>query len=235
LTAGLRTGSISFPVTYGNGKTTILTASFSGTGVAPTYQVLVDPVTAEFNAEVAGTLDTTNELTFTVSNAGTGPVKMTSSAVTSNFTVTNDQCSGKTIGPVTANYTNAATSCTITVASTPLATAAHGFVQGALSITDGAGTQQVTLQGFTLTAAQLLTLSQSTASFGAVQPGFHDHGSHRLRDYRLVCPQSRRGRHTLRQCHDHSGLRAAAGASTCRAGNCGRDERCAGNTAREKD
>jgi hypothetical protein len=171
LTAGLRTGSISFPVTYANGKTTTLTASFSGTGVAPTQQVLVDPVTAQFNAEVAGTLDTTNELTFTVSNAGTGPVKMTSSAVTSNFTVTNDQCSGKTIGPLSANYTNAPTSCAITVASTPLATAAHGFVQGTLSIADGAGTQQVILQGFTLTAAQLLTLSQSTATFGQVQIG----------------------------------------------------------------
>jgi hypothetical protein len=171
LTAGVRTGSFSYPVTYGDGKKTTLTATFSGTGVAPTQQLLVDPLNSQFNVEVAGTLDTTNEITFTVSNVGTGLVKMTSATITPNFTITTDGCSGKAVGPVAANYAGAPSTCTIMVASTPLATTPPGFLRGTLTINNSAGAQQVALEGYVLATAQMLALSQATASFGSVQIG----------------------------------------------------------------
>jgi hypothetical protein len=104
-------------------------------------------------------------------NVGTGAVKMASTTIATNFTVTSDGCSGKTIGPASANYSNSPNSCAITVASTPLASAPLGFLRGTLTINDAAGAQQVALESYVLSAAQMLALSQTTASFGSVEIG----------------------------------------------------------------
>lgn len=165
LTAGVRTGSIIVPVTYADGKTTTLTASFSGTSTAPTRWVLVDPLSSQFNAEVVGTQDTTNEIVYTVTNTGTGPVAMKSATVTPNFTITADSCSGQNVQP--PNNYNSYT-CQITVAFTPLASTAPGYLRGTLKIIDNAvgGVQTIALGGEALAAAQTLALSQTVASFG---------------------------------------------------------------------
>jgi hypothetical protein len=128
--------------------------------------VQVDPVSSLFNAEVVGTLDTTNEIVYTVTNVGTGPVAMKSATVTSNFTITGDTCSGKSI-PANAEYYYGQNTCQITVAFTPGASVTPGYLRGTLTITDNAaGTAQtVGLAGYALSVAQSLTLSQSTVSF----------------------------------------------------------------------
>jgi len=169
MTAGLRTGSVAIPVAFASGKTGTLIANFSGTAIPPTQLVQVDPASSLFNAEVVGTLDTTNELVYTVTNVGTGPVAMKSATVTSNFTIMGDTCSGKTILLLNGYYYGP-NYCQITVAFTPAASATPGYLRGTLTITDNAAgtTQTVALAGYALSVAQSLSLSQSTVSFASL-------------------------------------------------------------------
>jgi hypothetical protein len=167
---GTRTGSITIPGSFANGRTGTLYAAFSGTAIAATQIVQINPMSSLFNAEVAGTLDINNELTYSVVNAGTGPVIMNSATTTPNFTVTSDTCSGKTIPAAPPNaMPGNRNACQIVVAFTPLASATAGFLQGTLTIADNAaGPQTVSLAGYALSTAQALTLSQSTVSFATL-------------------------------------------------------------------
>lgn len=167
---GSRTGAIAIPGSFANGRSGTLYATFAGTAIAATQIVQVSPMSSLFNAEVVGTLDTTNELAYTVINVGTGPVMMTSATTTSNFTVTADTCSGRILPAAAPNASpNSLNTCRITVAFTPPATTTASFLQGTLTIADNAGRDQIiALSGYALSVAQTLTLSQTTVSFATL-------------------------------------------------------------------
>lgn len=158
LTTGQKAGSISIPISYSGGGTTTLKATFTGQGVAPAPALQVNPSGLAFNQEVVGTIDTYNAQTVTLTSTGNTSVTIKSITASPNFTITNNQC-GTSIG--------SPFSCTMTVGFTPLATTAPGSLTGTLTIVDNApgSPQVVKLSGQAISAAQELSLSQTTVSF----------------------------------------------------------------------
>jgi len=159
LTAGLKSSTITVPITYAGGTTTNLTAKISGEGVSPAPILQVRPTGLAFNVEVVGTTDLGNEQTVLLTNTGNSSVKFTSITASPNFTVTSNGCS--------TSVTNQA-SCEVTVGFTPLASTAAGLVKGTLTIVDNApgSPHVVQLSGTAVSVSQELSLSQTTVSFG---------------------------------------------------------------------
>jgi hypothetical protein len=159
--AGTRTGSLSMPVTFADGKKSAATAALSGTAVAPTRIVAISPGNGQFNVEVAGTSDATNLLTFTLKNTGNAPVAVTGAAVNNaNFQISSNACT-TTIQP--------SGSCNVVVGFAPLASTAAGTITGTLTISSNAtsGTHTATFSGTVLAQSQQLVLSQSSVSFSS--------------------------------------------------------------------
>jgi hypothetical protein len=131
------------------------TVTLTGTGQAPS--ATRSPATLTFAAQQTGTTSAPQPVTLT--NTGVGPLTVTSfvfsGANANNFAQTNN-CG--TSLPVSG-------SCTINVTFTPTAAGARS---GTLTITDGAGTQPVTLRGTGVAASATLT---GTAAFGNQQVG----------------------------------------------------------------
>jgi hypothetical protein len=165
LSVGIKTGSISLPVTYAGGATATFSATFSGTAVAPTRILQVTPSNVNFNVEVVGTTDLNNESSITFSNIGNSPVTFGSATTNNaNFTVVSNNCTQSLYAPG---------SCSITVAFTPLATSSPGTVTGVLTVVDNAtgSPHKVPLSGTAISVAQQLGLSQTSVSFGSYAVG----------------------------------------------------------------
>jgi hypothetical protein len=156
--AGAKTGSVVFPVTYGDNTTTKLTANFTGKGIADGSTIVVTPTSAQFDSQVVNTTGT-NTLTVTVSNTGNQPVKIGQSTLTSYFFFSGDSCSGTTLG--VNSY------CQIVVTFSPHN--ATGPITGTLTIPDNAAgnPHKVSLSGTSLPATQQIVLSQSSVNFGS--------------------------------------------------------------------
>jgi hypothetical protein len=155
---GAKTGSIKFPVTYSDKTTTTLTANLAGKAIADNSKVVVSPTTGQFDVQVVGTTsDSSETLTFTMSNTGNLPVKVTTATITTPFSFVSDGCSGTTIS--INSY------CQIVVAFSPTAASA---VTGTLSIPNSAaGSPQVIhLSGTGILATKQIALSQTSIAFG---------------------------------------------------------------------
>lgn len=158
--SGARTGTVSIPITYSDLGRTTVTATLSGTGLAPTRIVQISPGSGQFNAEVAGTSDPQNTVAFMLTNTGNSAVAVAQASLSnSNFTVQYDQCSNSTLQPTNT--------CRVYVAFSPLATAT-ATLSGILTIPSNAtgGTHTAGFTGFVVPANQPLALSQTAVGFG---------------------------------------------------------------------
>ena len=155
---GAKTGKIVFPVTYSDKTTTSLTASLSGNGIAGSSKVVISPSSGQFGVQVINTTsDSSQTLSFVLSNIGNLPVKVGTSTVTTNFSFVSDGCSGTTLA--------VNTSCQFTLAFSPSST---GTITGTLTIPDNAAgnPHKVSLSGTGIPTTQQIVLSQKTLSFG---------------------------------------------------------------------
>ncbi|HEY6446185.1 MAG TPA: choice-of-anchor D domain-containing protein [Acidobacteriaceae bacterium] len=164
LTTGLKSGSISVPVTYSGGGAATVTATFTGQGVAQAPAAQVTPAGLAFNPEVTGTTDSTNAQAVTVASTGNVNLVIKSITTSPNFTVANNTC----YSPMENGW-----SCSVSVGFTPLATTAAGNVTGTLTIVDNApnSPQVVRLSGKAISASQELALSQATVTFASQKAG----------------------------------------------------------------
>jgi hypothetical protein len=156
--AGAKSGKINFPVTYTDKTTKTLTATLTGKGIADGSKVVISPASGQFDVQVINTTsDSSQTLTFTLSNTGNLPVQIKQSTVTSYFFFVTDYCSGQTIG--------INTSCSITLSFTPRKT---GVTTGTLTIPDSAAgnPHKVSLTGTGIAADQQIVLSQTAVNFG---------------------------------------------------------------------
>jgi hypothetical protein len=156
---GAKAGSIKFPVTYADKTTAALIVTLAGKGVANNSKVLVSPTSGQFDVQVVGTTSDSSEIqTFTLTNTGNLPVKITTATVTSNFSFVSDSCSGTTV-PVSSQ-------CSIVVAFSPTKT---GVITGVLTIPDNAAgaPHTVALTGTGILATQQIVLSQASVAFGS--------------------------------------------------------------------
>jgi streptogramin lyase len=127
------------------------TVTLSGTGTAPVASVT--PAALSFSSQIEG--NTSTAKTVTLKNKGTGPLQVATVAVAPPFSQTNT-CTAS-IAP--------GGSCTISVSFAPLAV---GSFSGALTISDDAGTQTVSLTG---SGSAQVTVSSGSLSFGALAVG----------------------------------------------------------------
>jgi hypothetical protein len=149
---GTRTGTLS--VTYAQPTPTTLTASLTGTGVAP--EASVAPAALTFGNQVQGTASSPQAVTL----SNTGNVSL----VISNLTISGDFSETNTCGSSVA----ANTSCTVNVVFTPTA---PGTRAGTLTINDnsnnvpGGSTQTVNLSGTGV--GPVVSLSPTGLTFAA--------------------------------------------------------------------
>jgi hypothetical protein len=162
-------GTLSFPITYADGKTKTLTASYSGNAIAAKNSLVISPDSASFGSEVVG--QSTSLIGFTVTNNGNQPVAFGPYSLMSAQTGTNfirnyydyNSCSNSTLA--------AGSSCTFNIAFTPTLT---GTINGTLTIGDGSATggpHKIPLTGIGLSASQAIAVSQKTVNFGSQPVG----------------------------------------------------------------
>lgn len=160
LTAGSRTGSLNLPIKYADGSTTTLTASLTGTGVAPAPALELSATQLNFRPRVAGTQDASDAQTVTLVSTGNSQAVVKTVVASANFTAS----SGCSYFPST---------CTITVAFSPAASTAPGNTTGTLTIVDNTPQSPhiVQLAGQTLSPSQALVLSQTSLDLGSQVQG----------------------------------------------------------------
>jgi hypothetical protein len=157
-------GTLTFPITYTNGQTKTLTASYFGNAIAAKSSLLIDPQSANFGSQVVG--EAAGGILFNITNNGNQPVAISGETLTSvqagtNFTRNGygyNQCGAGTLAP--------GGSCPVWVEFAPQTT---GTITGTLTIGDGAasgGPHTIPLTGLGLAANQALTFSQTTVGFG---------------------------------------------------------------------
>ena len=164
LTTGLKSTTITVPVTYAGGATATFTATLSGQGVAAAPVLAVSPSGLAFEPEVVGTSDSNYAQNVSLSSTGNSSVKLTSITASSNFILTANQC---------GTPLNNGSSCNVTVGFAPLAATTPGAVSGTLTIVDNApgSPHVVKLSGTAVSVAQELSLSQTTVSFASQMVG----------------------------------------------------------------
>jgi sugar lactone lactonase YvrE len=127
------------------------TVPVNGTGTTPAASL--SPTSLSFSSQVTGT--TSSARSITLQSTGTGPLQVSSVAVTGPFGQTNN-CIGS-IAP--------GTSCTIQVSFTPTVV---GSASGSVTIMDNAGTQTASLTG---NGSAPVSLSPTSLNFGTLAVG----------------------------------------------------------------
>ncbi|MGA7318061.1 MAG: choice-of-anchor D domain-containing protein, partial [Silvibacterium sp.] len=161
-TTGAKSGSITVPVTYTSGKKASFTATLSGNALAAVNTISATPASTQFQSQIVGTTDNSNNQAITIQNTGNIPVTFAASTISgSSFTIASDGCGGITAQP--------GSSCTIYPEFTPQANANPGTLTGTLTINDSAtgNPHKVSLSGTALAVSQQLAVSQSTVNFGS--------------------------------------------------------------------
>jgi hypothetical protein len=126
---GLRSGSVTFPVTYADSTTAARTATLSGNGIASSSSVEVTPAGIQFGNLIVGTGSENYANTVQLTNTGSAPVIVGSDSVTGAFAIYADSCASSTVLPGGTCYLyvyfNPAAagpaSGTLTIADTPRA------------------------------------------------------------------------------------------------------------------
>lgn len=148
--AGSVTGSASLT---SNAVTSPLTAPLSVTAVAP--KATLSPASASFGTVIVGS--SSPSTTFTLTNAGSlGKLSVSSVLASGDYTVTSDQCSGKTL--------SVGSSCNVGVTFKP---SASGARTGTLTVASNASNGSVTaaLTGTGIQKQGILTVTPSTLTF----------------------------------------------------------------------
>lgn len=158
---GTRTGAINFPVTFTDNSTRILTASLTGNGVPNNRSVQITPLALQFPSQIKGTASSTQYVT--VLNNGNVPVTIGTNAISSDFGISSDGCSGLALQP--------AASCSVILFYKPSVT---GPETGTLTLADNAagGPHTVALSGTGILSTQQIVLSQTAVSFGNQATGY---------------------------------------------------------------
>ncbi len=143
---GALTGSVTVSANVSGGQ---LSASLSGTGIAPGNMTLV-PGTWDFGSVQIGQNSSTQS--FSLTNSGGAAVTISSVKATSPFSISSNSC-GSTLA--------ASTACAIAVYFKPTA---QGAASGTLTVTGSAATQTANLSGTGLTAPTA-TLSANKITF----------------------------------------------------------------------
>ena len=193
-TAGSKSGSITFPVTYFDGTTGSFTANLSGQAVSEQDSATLSPTSITFPQQVAAypnvngvsngftlTLSNTGNLAFTVGTlTGTDTNVGTSAAgdfVAKNTTLFGvsvpgyDQCSGQTVA--------VKSSCPVYVYFAPGTTGSKtGSITFPVTYTDGTkGSFTATLSGTSIAAVNTVSISPSATQFESQIVGTTDSGN----------------------------------------------------------
>ena len=154
---GLRSGSVTFPVTYADSTTAARTATLSGNGIASSSSVEVTPAGIQFGNLIVGTGSENYANTVQLTNTGSAPVIVGSDSVTGAFAIYADSCASSTVLP--------GGTCYLYVYFNP---AAAGPASGTLTIADNStgGPHTVALSGVGIPASQQIVLSQTSVAFG---------------------------------------------------------------------
>jgi hypothetical protein len=156
--AGMKTGTATFPVTYANSTTPVsITAYLVGEGIAANTAITLSPAGIQFDSVTVNAGIPGNTQTVTVTNTGNVPVTFTKATLTAGFSMYSDGCTSSTINP--------GGTCADYVYFNPTAVKTYA---GTLSLTDNAAgsPQEVALSGVSLAATSELQFSQTTVSFG---------------------------------------------------------------------
>jgi beta-lactam-binding protein with PASTA domain len=164
-TAGARTGTISFPVTYANSTTATLTGNLSGTGVAEVDASVLTPPNASFIDEVVGTTESSSAIY--LNNNGNRPFTVGTLTNTNSAEFSTsanggaDTCSGATVA--------VASSCYIYVAFTPSTTGAQtGTITFPVTYADKAtASPKLTMTGTGVASSKTVTISPASVQFPA--------------------------------------------------------------------
>lgn len=162
-------GTLTFPITFTNGKTTTLTATYYGNALAAKNSLLITPASGNFGATVVG--QTGNVVAFQVTNNGNQSVSFGTATLTSTQAGTNfvrnsydyNHCSNTTLA--------VGLSCAFNIYFTPQNA---GTINGVLTIADGSSTggpHKISLVGTGLAASNTIGVSQSAVNFGDVTVG----------------------------------------------------------------
>jgi hypothetical protein len=157
---GARSGSVTFPLTYGDSTIATRTASLSGNGIPSGNSVQVTPVGIQFGNQIVSIVSAANTVTLT--NTGNVPVQIGTDSSTAGFAISSDSCASSTIQP--------GGTCYVYVTFKP---AAAGAASGTLTIADNGagGPHAVALSGTGILATQQIVLSQTSVAFGSQPAG----------------------------------------------------------------
>jgi hypothetical protein len=150
---GSRTGQMVISANVDGGQVTV---GLTGTG-APAGAVSLSPASLDFGQVAVGS--TSAPLSVQAANSGGAAVPISGVTITSQFTISSNSCG------TTALAANS--SCQVQLEFAPTQ---PGAAMGTLTLTDGAGTQTVTLNGAGA-AAPTDTLSPAALSFSATATG----------------------------------------------------------------
>ena len=177
-TAGARSGSLSFPVTYANNSTATVTAALTGTGVAEKDSAVANPVTVSFVDTAVGT---TSTFTYTVllTNSGnrpftvntlTGTNAQVGAVATGEFSAKaanggTDTCSGATVQP--------GSNCYLYVTFTPTAVGTRtGTISFPVTFANkSTASTKISLTGIGVAAVKTLQITPGSIQFPAQTQG----------------------------------------------------------------
>ena len=181
-TAGSKSGSINFPVTYFDGTTASFTATLSGQAVNEQDTATLSPTNLTFPQQVAAhpnvggtanefplTLTNTGNLTFTVGTL-TGTDTIVGTSTSGDFVAANTTLYGVNIGGYdgcSGTTVPTKSSCTVYVYFAPGTTGAKtGSINFPVTYTDGTkATFTATLSGNAIAAVNTVAVSPTTAQF----------------------------------------------------------------------
>lgn len=161
---GLASGSLTFPVTFVDGKTKSLTATYSANALAAKSSIQITPDSANFGSLEVGTA--AGGVLFNVTNNGNQPLTLANDTLTSTQAGVNFTRNGYGYGQCGAGVLAAGASCPVFVQFQPQTT---GTINGVLTIGDPAasgGPHKIPLIGVGLAANQVITASQTSVNFG---------------------------------------------------------------------
>jgi beta-propeller repeat-containing protein/centrosomal CEP192-like protein len=167
--AGLQRGSLSFPVTFTDGKTQTLTAAYSGTALAAKSSVQITPDSANFGSQEVGSAY--GGIVFNVTNNGNQPLSFVNETLTSTQAGVNFTRNGYGYNQCGVGTLQVGSSCPVFVQFQPQTT---GTINGILTIGDPAasgGPHKIPLVGVGLAANQVVTTSQTAINFGSEPVG----------------------------------------------------------------
>jgi len=158
-------GSLTFPVTYADGKAATLSATYSGNALASRSSIAITPDSADFGTQIVD--EAAGGILFTITNTGDQPLTLGAATLSSKQSGTNFTFNGYNYSQCNGGGTlEAGQSCVVFVEFQPQTT---GTITGTLTINDPAasgGPHKIPLTGVGLPTNEAITVSQLSVNFG---------------------------------------------------------------------